>query len=373
MYMLRQLQEDTGKTIPRMALFMLSMFGNSVARGFPVSNNLIFSQIVGLIVPILAFAGLTVAWRRNLFFNRGLLRARLLLFTFLTAAFVCVGRVWRGDVQPPTPRYTTFGTLCVISVIVSLYSGFSGCQGNLIDLDFRSVGATCFRGSKVCWWEFTFASRALAGPMDMPLWKNGGSLAGMLERDCIFSENFPPMRDPTSSVAGKIWWRRCREFGKLGMLKPLEPMIRISALGREITSDGSKRGRFDALIPRGMDGWRHAELHCPSAGARRTLQSLACRTPPANGAGSSHPAQSSEVSSKEHCHGSEFLAISAPQKRGEWRWTFRMMPLARCKLESCEHGRWIFLGTSSTPLPDSQPFSAITEAPAAQQTEITPL
>ena len=94
---LRLLQEDAFNTISRMGLFVLSMFGNSIARGFPVSNNLVFTQICGSIVLILAFIGLAVALRRGLFFNRALPWACLLLFTFLTAAFVCVGRVWRGE------------------------------------------------------------------------------------------------------------------------------------------------------------------------------------------------------------------------------------------------------------------------------------
>src|SRR4029077_11970465 len=49
-----------------------------------------------------------------------------LLFTFVTAAFVCVGRVWRGDVQPLTPRYATFGTFCIVALIALLSSGLSG-------------------------------------------------------------------------------------------------------------------------------------------------------------------------------------------------------------------------------------------------------
>ena len=123
---LRQLQEDTCKDNPSNGPVHVEHVRKFRRARISCLNNLVFSQICGLIVLILAFAGLTVAWRRNLFFNRGLPWACLLLFTFLTAAFVCVGRVWRGDVQPLTPRYTTFGTLCVISVIVSLYSGFSG-------------------------------------------------------------------------------------------------------------------------------------------------------------------------------------------------------------------------------------------------------
>ena len=66
---------------------------------------------------MLALIGLVMAWRRGLFFNHALPWACLLLFTFLTAAFVCVGRVWRGDYQPLTPRYTTFGAFCIVALI----------------------------------------------------------------------------------------------------------------------------------------------------------------------------------------------------------------------------------------------------------------
>ena len=128
---LRLLRERPANTIFRMDLFILGMFGNSVARGFPVTSNLAFSQICGSIVLIVAAIGLTVAWRRGLFLNRALPWACLLLFTFLTAAFVCVGRVWRSDAQPLTPRYTTFGALCIVSLIALLYSAFSNLKEEL--------------------------------------------------------------------------------------------------------------------------------------------------------------------------------------------------------------------------------------------------
>jgi hypothetical protein len=89
---LRLLHEHPANTISRMGRFILGMFGNSIARGFPVTSNLVFSQICGAIVIILALIGLVVAWRPGLFLNRALPWACLLLFTFLTAAFVCVGR-----------------------------------------------------------------------------------------------------------------------------------------------------------------------------------------------------------------------------------------------------------------------------------------
>jgi hypothetical protein len=44
---------------------------------------------------------------------------------------------------------------------------------------------------------------------------------------------------------------------RLGMLKPPRATdLRISALGREVIPDGSKKGRFDRLTMRGLKGWR---------------------------------------------------------------------------------------------------------------------
>ena len=48
------------------------MFGNSVGRGFPVSDNLVFSRICGAIVLILALIGVAAAWWRGLFRHRAL-------------------------------------------------------------------------------------------------------------------------------------------------------------------------------------------------------------------------------------------------------------------------------------------------------------
>jgi hypothetical protein len=123
---LHQFEERPGYTLAHMGRFALAMLGNSVARGFPVSDNLVFSRICGAIVLILALIGVAAAWRRGSVPARALPWVCLLLFTFVTAAFVCVGRVWRGDPQPLTPRYATFGTFCIVSLIVLLSSGLSG-------------------------------------------------------------------------------------------------------------------------------------------------------------------------------------------------------------------------------------------------------
>jgi hypothetical protein len=104
---LHQFQERPAYTVARMGRFILGMFGNSVARGFPVADNLGFSRICGAIVLILALIGLAAAWRRGLFRNRALPWACLLFFTFLTAAFVCGCRVlaWQRPTADSTLRY----------------------------------------------------------------------------------------------------------------------------------------------------------------------------------------------------------------------------------------------------------------------------
>jgi hypothetical protein len=55
---LHQFQERPAYTVAHMGRFIPGMFGNSVARGFPVADNLGFSRICGAIVLILALIGL---------------------------------------------------------------------------------------------------------------------------------------------------------------------------------------------------------------------------------------------------------------------------------------------------------------------------
>jgi hypothetical protein len=72
----------------------------------------------GVAVLLLALSCLLTAWRKGALRGAALPWASLLLFSFLTAAFVCVGRVWRGENQPLTMRYTTFGTFCVVALVM---------------------------------------------------------------------------------------------------------------------------------------------------------------------------------------------------------------------------------------------------------------
>jgi hypothetical protein len=113
-----QLKTHPWPTLVQMGLFIVGMFGNAVGRGFPVLDNLMLVRRAGTAVLLLALVSLCVAWRKDALRGRALPWACLLLFSFLTAAFVCIGRVWRGEYQPLTTRYTTFGTFCVVAVVL---------------------------------------------------------------------------------------------------------------------------------------------------------------------------------------------------------------------------------------------------------------
>jgi hypothetical protein len=108
---------------------------------------------------------------------------------------------------------------------------------------------------------------------------------------------------------------------RLGMLTPPRANdLRISALGREITSDGSKRGRFEALTARGMNGWRASGSALSLGGRSADAVVLGVQ----NAAGEwVAVAAATPISPPRYLRRStamdlEFLAVSGPQKRGEW-------------------------------------------------------
>ena len=320
---LRELREHPANTILRMGLFILGMFGNSIARGFPVSNNLVFSQICGAIVLILALIGLAMAWRRGLFFNRALPWACLLLFTFLTAAFVCVGRVWRGDYQPLTPRYTTFGAFCVVALIALLSSAFSGLEKELSRSESIPI-----RWSSVCPWtqgllvglylcvqavNWTYGQHLMA-EWNLTRWHARARLHFLGKLPTYCGPNLLGGNEEIISVlAGTL--------EKLGMLQPPRATdLRISTLGREVTSEGAKKGRFDALAMRGADGWRASGSALSIRGRSADAVILGVQNDDGEWVA---VAAASPVSPPRYLARStrmdwEFLALSGPQKRGEW-------------------------------------------------------
>jgi hypothetical protein len=321
---LRQLQEHPANTVFRMGLFMLGMFGNSIARGFPVSSNLVFTQICGSIVLILALMGLVVAWRRRLFSNRALPWACLLLFTFLTAAFVCVGRVWRGDLQPLTPRYTTFGTLCIVSLIALLYSAFSGLPK---ELD-RSPSAPVPWSSVLLWTQgllvgFYLCIQGVNWTYGHHLMEEWRLTRWHARARLHFLGKIPTYAGP-NLLGGKeeLIEGMTQILERLGMLKPPRADdLRISALGREITSDGAKRGRFDGLTMRGTHGWRASGSALSRGGRSADAVVLGVQNPAGEWVAI---AAATPLSPPQYLHKStrmdlEFLAVSAPQERGEWK------------------------------------------------------
>jgi hypothetical protein len=108
---------------------------------------------------------------------------------------------------------------------------------------------------------------------------------------------------------------------KLGMLQPPRVAdLRISALGREVTSEGAKKGRFDALAMRGPDGWRASGSALSIRG--RSADTVVLGVQNSEGEWVAIAA-GTPLSPPRYLAGStrmdsEFLALSGPQKRGEW-------------------------------------------------------
>ncbi|MET0253464.1 MAG: hypothetical protein ABW214_05485 [Terrimicrobiaceae bacterium] len=363
---LRLLQEQPFNTISRMGLFMLSMFGNSIARGFPVSSNLVFSQICGLIVLILAVIGLAVAWRRRLFFNHALPWTCLLLFTFLTAAFVCVGRVWRGDLQPLTPRYTTFGTLCIVSLIALLYSAFSRLAKELDQYSSASVDRRnvffwsqgllvgiflCIQGVN---WAYGYD---LMEEWRLTRWHARARLHFLGKLPICAGPNLLGGKEELIEVM-------TQKLERLGMLKPPRADdLRISALGREVIPDGVKRGRFDGLTMCGTNGWRASGSALSSGGRSADAVILAVQ----NAAGEWIAiAAATPLSAPQYLHKStrmdlEFLAVSAPQKRGEWNIDIPMNSFGEIRSGVLRAWAMDFPRRILYRLPGDQNFSVISE------------
>jgi hypothetical protein len=319
---LHQLHEHPARTVHKMALFVVSMFGTSIARGFPVSSNLVFSQICGGIVLALALIGLTMAARRGRFLNFTLPWGSLLLFTFLTAAFVCVGRVWRGEFQPLTPRYTTFGSMCIVSLIPLLHSAFSGPR-NETEQTFPSLipnGAVLrMQGLLAGFYLCVQAVNWIYGQDLMREWRlsrwHAQARLHFLGKINIYAG--PNLLGGKEELI-EVWARILEE---LGMLKPPRATdLRISALGKEIKPDGERRGVFEGLSSRGSDGW-HAYGSALSTGNRAAdavilgVQNGSGEWIPIAAATPISPLQYQAQSTRMDL---EFLPISGPRKRGEW-------------------------------------------------------
>jgi hypothetical protein len=115
---LRLLHEHPLATAGRMLVFAFTMFGNAIARGFPVSSNLELARAAGVVLLVAAVALCVFLSRRGRFAGAAFAWAALTLHAFLTAGLVGIGRVWAGPGQPLTPRYTTFGSFCLLGVVL---------------------------------------------------------------------------------------------------------------------------------------------------------------------------------------------------------------------------------------------------------------
>ena len=112
------LRADPLGTLGKMGQFALAMFGNALGRGFPVESNLRFAMAVGLVLLVAGVAFWVVLARRGRLDGARFAFAALFAHGFLTAALVGLGRVWNGPGQPLTPRYATFGTFCLLPVVL---------------------------------------------------------------------------------------------------------------------------------------------------------------------------------------------------------------------------------------------------------------
>ena len=320
---LRELRENPANTISRMGFFVMGMFGNSIARGFPVANNLFFSRICGAIVLVLALIGLAVAWRRGLFRSRALPWACLILFTFLTAAFVCIGRVWRGDCQPLTPRYTTFGAFCIVALIALLSSAFSRLgeervPSTLVAVRWSNVVSWTQGlavGVYLCiqWVNWTYGQH-LMEEWNLTRWHARARLHFLGK---VPTYSGPNLLGGSEEIIGTL----ARSLEKLGMLQPPRANdLRISTLGREITSEGAKKGRFEQLADCGSKGWRASGSALSIRG--RSADAVILGVQNADGewmaiAGGT-PVSPPRYLAKSTRMDWEFLALSGPQKPGEW-------------------------------------------------------
>ncbi len=317
---LHQFEERPAYTIVRMGRFALAMFGNSVARGFPVSDNLAFSRICGAIVLILAFIGVAAAWWRGLFRHRALPWVCLLLFTFLTAAFVCVGRVWRGDPQPLTPRYATFGTFCIVSVIALLSSGLSGLPQD------RSF----FGSGSANWSKAIFLTQGLVVGLYLAVqgvnWTYGQHLMeewNAARWHALAKLHFLGKIYTGAGMLGGsdilvLQMAKCLE--RMGMMEQRAEDLRVSALGKEGDSKRLKRGQFEELTMQGLKGWRASGSALLHEGRSADVVILGTQ----NAAGewvaiaAAIPLSPPKYLARSTRMDLEFLAVPVPQKRGEW-------------------------------------------------------
>ena len=254
-----ELKAHPGATLRQMGLFVLAMFGNSISRGFSI-DNLLLSRRLGAATLMLAVLALLAAWRLGSFRQRALPWACLMLFTFLTAAFVCVGRVWLGEYQPLTPRYTTFGAFCLVALIALAASIFPEPQS----LPASAEASTAARWSRPLVWiqgmligaylilqSVSWAyGRHLMQEWNLARWRSRASLSFI---ETLPSKGLNLLGGNYQLIASQV-----KILERLGMLvRPVARDLRIPKLGRDCGMLYPGRGEFQRLF-RLPDGRWHA-------------------------------------------------------------------------------------------------------------------
>jgi hypothetical protein len=264
----QQLRERPGQTLLQMGLFIVGMFGNAVGRGFPVFDNLMLVRRAGELVLLIALAGLYAAWRKGVLRGRALPWACLLLFAFLTAAFVCIGRVWRGEYQPLTTRYTTFGAFCVVAVVMIVASVLFGetKETNMsakrtapfpasgkIDWDQAlkwALGALVGIFLTVQWVNWRYGTN-LMEEWNMARWRSRASLH--LMGSGLYA---PELEYRYLGGIREIFDEGAQTLEKLGMLNPPRATdLRLSKLGQDGGTFNSYRGQFERMDRLDSGGW----------------------------------------------------------------------------------------------------------------------
>ncbi len=264
----QQLKEHPGQTLVKMGLFILGMFGNAVARGFPVLYNLMLVRRAGAVVLLLALAGLYAAWRKGVLRKRALPWACLLLFAFLTAAFVCIGRVWLDEHQPLTPRYTTFGAFCVVAVVMIMSSVLLGETKETEGSAQRIPSAPA--SGKIDWDQtLKWVIGALVGiflTVQWVTWRYGTHLmeewnmARWRARACLHLMGTglfaPELEYRYLGGIKEIFDEGAQTLEKLGMLNPPRAKdLRLSNLGRDGGMFNSFRRKFERMDRLENGGW----------------------------------------------------------------------------------------------------------------------
>jgi hypothetical protein len=262
-----------------------------------------------------------VAWKRGLFLHYALPWACLLLFTFLTAAFVCVGRVWRGDYQPLTPRYTTFGAFCIVALVPLLFAAFSGLREAALKSGRTGLGdhilwaqgllAGIYLTVQCVNWSY---AQNLMQEWRLTRWHAQARLHFLGRIHTYAGPDLLGGREELIDAAA-------RTLEGLGMLKPPRATdLRISAIGREVIPDGLKRGQMYGLVRLGPKGW-HAEGFALASGGRSAdivllgVQDKAGEWVAVAAASALSPPKCLRRSIGTDW---EFLALSSPKQPGEW-------------------------------------------------------